>query len=1009
MKISCFKSHGLLSLASVIFFLTAVAGAAPPQLVSRLNSGQPSPAGGNGDSALPILSADGRYILFASTANNLVLLSNNIPIPSLVTARFNVYLRDRTNQTTTLVSFNTNATAGGNGDSMPLALSTNGQFALFESSASNLVAGDTNSATDVFLRDLTSGTTLLVSINTNGIPGNRVSRSAVMTPDGRYVAFVSEAFDLIAQDTNKIADVFVRDMQALVTTLASPGAISTNPAAAVPASSSESPQITPDGRWIAFSSTATNLVPGVLTVGDIYVCDRLAGTNLWASSAMRANLQTVMGKTNGTGYNLALSADGKFVAYEASIPPSGTFLTNSGIMLRFALESGLTDLIHTNAQTSIPTPEATRNLDLTADGGLVAFVANSNGVSGTTTCVQVWDAATGLITLASGDLTNAVTTNSISTHPVLDSTGRFVVFLSSATGLVSNTVPGDWHLYLHDLLAGTTALVDADTNGAGSPVTAATVPSLSADGRYVAFESADSGLVPNDNNHALDVFVRDLVAGTNELISVCHPALASATPNAPSILSAFSASSDGRYLAFASDADNLAANDTNGFRDVFVRDLATGTNTLVSTDANGLTGSGVSFEPAISGDGRFVAFTSGATNLVAGDTNQATDVFVRDLQSGTTVLASLRTDGAGAANSNSYSPVLSTDGRWLLFRSQAKDLASATFSGTENLFLRDLQSGTNTALTTAGVVAGAMTPSGRFVAFVGKIPGVSTPYLYVWDSTLNAPVFTNTTTAISNVVISPSGNRLAYHTAAELRIVDFAAQTNWLVSGITASSRPLPRFNADGNWLAYSRNVSGSNQVFLYDVQGQTEQLISHADGSSAGGGGSSDLPDLTPDGRFVTYRTLATNIVAGVNGIQRQIVLYDRLTGSNTLVSASRFTGGPADDHSMRANFSADGKTLLMQSWASDLVPGDFNRSGDVFAYTIFMALILPPAAPGQGPWISWPFVPGNNYGLEFKNNLTDPSWQPLPGGFTNGGVKAWQQDAAPNSARRFYRVVWY
>ena len=483
----------------------------------------------------------------------------------------------------------------------------------------------------------------------------------------------------------------------------------------------------------------------------------------------------------------------------------------------------------------------------------------------------------------------------------------------------------------------------------------------------------------------------------------------SITPNAPSTLSAFSPSSDGRFFAFASEADNLAANDTNGFRDVFVRDLATGTNTLVSADTSGLTGNGISFEPAISGDGRFVAFTSSATNLVAGDTNEAMDVFVRDLQTGTTLLASLKASGGGPANGNSYSPSLSTDGRWLLFRSQAKDLASGTFSGAENLFLRDLQSGTNIALTTAGVVAGAMTPSGQFVAFVGGIPGVSTAYLYVWDSTLNARVFTNTTTAIANVVISADGNRLAYHTATELRLVDLAAQTNWLVSAITTNSRPLPRFNANGQWLAYSRNVSSSNQVFLYDVQGQAEQLVSHADGFSAGGAGNSDLPDLSPDGRLVAFRTLATNIVAGANGIQRQIILYDRLSGSNTLVSASRFTGGPADDHSMRANFSADGQTLLLQSWASDLVPGDFNRSGDGFAYTIFTAVILPPAAPGQGTWISWPFVPGNNYSVEFKNNLTDPSWQPLPGGFRNMGVKAWQQDLSPAAGQRFYRIVWF
>jgi hypothetical protein len=95
-----------------------------------------------------------------------------------------------------------------------------------------------------------------------------------------------------------------------------------------------------------------------------------------------------------------------------------------------------------------------------------------------------------------------------------------------------------------------------------------------------------------------------------------------------------------------------------------------------------------------------------------------------------------------------------------------------------------------------------------------------------------------------------------------------------------------------------------------------------------------------------------------------------------------------------------------LFQSWASDLVANDFNRSGDVIAQAIFTAVILPPA-PGQGPWLYWPFVPGNNYGVQFKNTLNDPLWQTLPGSFTNIGVKAWQQDPAPNGTQRIYRIL--
>lgn len=982
--------------------LTQVFSAELIQPVSIPSPNQIPSAGGNRDSCLPVLSEDGRFVLFASTANNLVLASNNIPIPSLVPARFNVYLRDRTNQTTVLVSRSTNGVAGGNGDSFPVALSTNGQFALFESSASNLVAGDTNNAADVVLRDLNSGELSLVSISTNGLPGNGASRSAVMTPDGRYIAFVSEASNLVPGDSNRIADVFLRDRQALITTLVSVGARSTT-TSLVPPNSSESPQITPDARYIAFFSSATNLVAGVQTIWDIYVHDRIAGTNIWASSGMRAILQSVTGQTNGFCHNLALSANGKYVAYQASrtSQPAGTV---SGIILRYDLESGLTDLVHTNAPTSIPSAVETRNLDLTPDGGIIAFVANSNGVSGATTCVQVWNAASGITTLASGDLTNNVTTGSISTHPVLDSSGHFVTYLSSATGLVTNTLSGAWHLYVRDLLNSTTTLANADASGAGSTLTAVSVPSLSADVRFVAFEGEDGSLAANDNNRALDVFVRDLAAGTNELISVAHPTLASATPNGMSLLSPFPASADGRYIAYASDADNLVPGDTNGFRDVFVRDLASGTNLLVSAAPNGASGNGISSEPAMSGNGRYVAFRSTATNLVAGDANNVADIFVRDLQTGITLLAS-QANSAGTAPGNAHSPSLSADGRWLLFRSQA--VGTSVESGT--LFLRDMQLATNWVLTTASFVTPVMTPNGRFVAFVGPIPGNFLSYLYLWDSSLGARVLTNATTSINGITISPDGNLLAYNTPTQLRLVDRAIQTNWLVSAMASASLPSPRFSADGNWLAYSRFESPWHQVFLYDVHSRTEHLVSHVPGGSAGSGGHSDLPNLTPDGRFVVYRTLATNVVVGGNGIARQIILYDRQTGVNTLVSASRFTGGPADDHSQRAVFSADGQTLLLQSWASDLATGDFNFSGDVLATTIFTAMILPSSTPGEGPWLSWPILPGGNYRVQFKNDLSDPNWQNLPGTPATLGVKAWLQDSTLDSSRRIYRVISY
>src|ERR1019366_385983 len=208
---ACCLNWRLAPLLVLMACLTGPALAGPFQLVSVLDSSQGPPAGGSGDSWAPVISPDGRYVLFASTANNLVVTGTTNPLPVLFPPKLNVFLRDSTNGTTTLLSVNLSGARGGNGDSWASAISTNGRYALFESSASDLVPGDTNNATDVFVRDLVGGTTLLVSVNTNGGIPNGASRSSVMTPDGRYVAFVSEASNLVLGDTNGIADVFVCD------------------------------------------------------------------------------------------------------------------------------------------------------------------------------------------------------------------------------------------------------------------------------------------------------------------------------------------------------------------------------------------------------------------------------------------------------------------------------------------------------------------------------------------------------------------------------------------------------------------------------------------------------------------------------------------------------------------------------------------------------------------------------------------------------------------------------
>ena len=571
--------------------------------------------------------------------------------------------------------------------------------------------------------------------------------------------------------------------------------------------------------------------------------------------------------------------------------------------------------------------------------------------------------------------------------------------------------------------AAATLLLDADTNGAGAGISAASIPRLSADGRFVAFECLDASLVPNDRNHDYDVFVRDLLGGATELISAHDATLPSMAPNGPSLISTLAVSTDGRYVAFASDADNLVANDTNGCRDIFRRDLLLGTNILVSVGTNGVAGDGPSADPGISADGRYVAFTSSADNLIPGDSNKASDVFVRDVEAGTSVLVSANAGGSGPGNKLSYSPALSADGRFVFYRSQAQDLASGSFpAGYESLFVRDLNLGTNYALTqtSSGVPVGAMSSGGRFVAFFGQLPAYPAR-LCLWDVQWARLVYSNVLSGITSVLASPDGNRLAYVTSAgpSLYVVDRSANTNGLIANLVSTSRPGLRFSGDGRFLTYVAQLASpaTNRVYLFDFQTGSNSLVSQSYNPAAQTDNISDSPDISSDGRFVAYRSAASNLVSGdTNGLP-DVFLYDRLNGTTTLLSVSRFGDAAADNRSLTPVFSGDGQTLMFQSWASDLVAQDCNHSSDVVAYNLyssgqiplFSAAIVGGTGSGAGPWLTWSAVPGKSYRVQFKNTLNDTDWHDLTGGVTILGNQGYLNDLSAGAGPRFYRVVAY
>ena len=260
--------------------------------------------------------------------------------------------------------------------------------------------------------------------------------------------------------------------------------------------------------------------------------------------------------------------------------------------------------------------------------------------------------------------------------------GNTVAFATVADNLVVGDTNQNWDIFVKDLATGQTTLV---TNGYdGSPGDGGSnEPVLSSDGRYVTYMSNASNLVPGDTNNRTDVFVTDLQTGTTTRASVAPDGTqGNRYSSSPSI------SADGRFVAFYSDATNLVAGDTNNRTDVFVTDTQTGTLTRVSVASDGTQGNGYSFSPAISADGRYVAFESDATTLVVSDTNNAQDVFLTDLQTGTTILVSAKADGTQGFNS-STDATISGDGRYVAYESRASNLVPEASLGRQNIFLFD--------------------------------------------------------------------------------------------------------------------------------------------------------------------------------------------------------------------------------------------------------------------------------------------------------------------------------
>jgi Tol biopolymer transport system component len=407
-------------------------------------------------------------------------------------------------------------------------------------------------------------------------------------------------------------------------------------------------------------------------------------------SIQRASLSTLGAEGDDVSFRPVISGNGRYVVFQsdAATLVAGDSNLRRDVFVR-DLETGITQRVSV-ASNGIEGDQDSFSPWTNEEGRYVVYWSDAtnlvpndtNGISD----VFLHDNQTGLTTRVSVDSSGneARNTCGLSTcgsfHPSISAGGKHISFRSYADNLVAGDTNGLRDIFVRDLTTGTVTRASVSSTGIegnGNP----DISILSSDGRYVTFDSHASNLVSNDQNGAggwgKDIFVHDNLVGTTIRVSVDpngNDAMAldslgrrGATSERPSI------SADGRYVAYYSDGTNIVAGDSNNAIDIFVYDMQTATTQRASVSSGGVQGDRRSYRPSISGDGRFVVFASDATNLVSGDNNNTQDIFIHDLQTGTTVRVSVDADG-NEANGSNDDPSISKDGRYIAFGSSASNL-----------------------------------------------------------------------------------------------------------------------------------------------------------------------------------------------------------------------------------------------------------------------------------------------------------------------------------------------
>ncbi len=843
---------------------------------------------------------------------------------------------------TTLISI-AQVVPGGkaNADSFSVSSSADGRFVAFSTLANNLVPEDTNTDEDVYVRDTVDDTITLITPGDG--PDDAGGNLPSISDDGQRVAFRS--FDqLTADDTNNANDAYVFDFGTGVTTLAS-RATGTGPAGTEGIFSSIA--ISGDGSSVAFSSRDNTLDPAhdtdVSTTGaatDIFVRDLDTDTTELVSRNATAD-------GNSAALRPSLDEDGSHVGFDTSstnLSAADTDTTDDVYVFNRATET-LTLVSRANGAAGAKGNASSKGPSLTADGNEVAFSSDATNLDpddpAGEAAAHVTDVYVRKISTNATELTSRATgasgasANKVAQSATISADGTQVVFLSPADNLSPDQpdpTNAQNQAYLRDRATDTTSL-ESRADGAAGPIADANLDlaEISSDGTALAFASRATNLDPADTDSVLDVFLRDMGAGQTELASqspVEPPVNANGESRDPAI------SADGRYVAFSSFGTNIDPAATDNRSDVFVRDTQTGVTVLASREGeSGPEGDDGSVHPSISADGRYVAFESEAENLVATDGDGQPDVYVRDLVANTTTLVSVHNDGSNVGGFPAE-PSISGDGTRIAFDVDIS-YRGGDDNGLNDIYVRDLAADETLLVSRAD-------GSSEVGDGDSRVPEISA------DG--GSVAFESTADNLTDDGASPVQQVFVRTIDGDQTVLASRADG---ANGATGNAEARePAISGDGTVVAFQSDSSNldpdktstTTQVFVRDLEALDTDVGSRAtDGSVANN--SSNSPDLSDDGTYIGFRSSGTNLDPGAINSRPDVFHRDLAAGATVLASrADGFSGAEGNETADDASLSEHGRFVAFESNASNLDPADTDPTTDVYLRDVLGADTVAP-----------------------------------------------------------------